>query len=85
MATRFRHVILRNLRRSLAIAAVVGTILVLINHGDHITMDLTLAPVCEHFYAKCGLSYLVPFLVSMVSGVLAAREREDEPTRGAPL
>ncbi|MEM9490349.1 MAG: nitrate/nitrite transporter NrtS [Myxococcota bacterium] len=58
-----------NLRRAIAIALVVGTILVLINHGDHIELE----PICDYFFAKCMLSYLVPFSVSMVSGVMAAR------------
>jgi hypothetical protein len=60
-----------NLRRAVIIAVVVGTILVLINHGDHIEQE----PVCDGFFLKSGLSYVVPFLVSMVSGVLSSRER----------
>ncbi len=63
-----------NLRRSIVIALVVGTVLVLINHGDHIEKE----PVCEHFYLKLGLCYFVPFLVSMVSGVMSAREDRTE-------
>lgn len=59
-----------NMRRAITIACLVGTILVLINHGDHIEME----PVCDFFFLKCGLSYLVPFAVSMVSGILSARE-----------
>jgi hypothetical protein len=58
-----------NLGRALIIAAIVGTALVLINHGDHITKE----PVCDAFFAKCALCYFVPFAVSMVSAVLAAR------------
>lgn len=52
-------------------AAVVGTALVLINHGDHLRME----PVCRRFYLKVALSYLTPFLVSLVSTSLAARDR----------
>lgn len=51
------------------IAAVVGTVLILINHGDHLAKE----PVCDAFFAKCALCYFVPFAVSMVSAVLAAR------------
>jgi hypothetical protein len=61
-----------NQARAVVIAAVVGSILVLINHGDHLTAE----PVCDGFFLKCGLSYLVPFLVSMGSGVLSSRERQ---------
>jgi hypothetical protein len=60
-----------NLRRAIVIAAVVGSALVLINHGDHIERE----PLCDHFFTKTGLSYLVPFLVSMVSAVLAGLEK----------
>lgn len=52
-------------------AAVVGTVLVLINHGDHLEHE----PVCDGFYLKCGLSYAVPFTVSIVSAMLAGRAR----------
>lgn len=60
-----------NVGRAVLMALIVGTVLVLINHGDHIHEE----PVCDHFYAKCGLSYLVPFLVSLVSAMLADRKR----------
>ncbi len=49
---------------------VVGTVLVLINHGDHLAME----PVCNRFYAKAGLSYLTPFVVSLLSSWLSARD-----------
>ncbi len=61
----------QNLRRAIVIAVVVGTVLVLINHGDHLEKE----PVCRHFFLKLSLCYFVPFMVSMVSGVLSARER----------
>ena len=58
-----------SLRRAMVIALVVGTALLMINHGDHLASE----PVCAHFYLKlCGV-YAVPFTVSMVSAVLAAR------------
>ncbi|MCG8423843.1 MAG: nitrate/nitrite transporter NrtS [Proteobacteria bacterium] len=59
-----------NLRRSLIIAFAVGTMLVLINHGDHIEKE----PICDYFFLKLGLCYCVPFSVSMVSGLLASRQ-----------
>lgn len=51
-------------------AAIVGTILVLINHGDHLAQE----PICSRFFFKCGLSYLVPFLVSLISVAMSARQ-----------
>ena len=61
-----------NLKRALMMSAVVGTILVLINHGDHIERE----PMCDYFFLKGFLSYLVPFVVSIVSAMLAARSRK---------
>lgn len=58
-----------NLVRALVVAIFVGTILVLVNHGDHIADE----PVCDRFYVKCAISYLVPFLVSLGSAVMAGR------------
>lgn len=60
-----------NLRRAVAIALFVGTVLVLVNHGDHIEQE----PVCEFFFLKAGLCYFVPFAVSMVSVFLSASRR----------
>lgn len=57
-----------NLRRALTIALIVGTTLLLINHGDHIEQE----PICEFFFVKAGLCYFVPFAVSMVSVLLSA-------------
>ena len=54
------------------IAAVVGTALIMINHGDHIEKE----PACTNFWAKASLCYLVPFLVSMASVWLAVRGRQ---------
>lgn len=66
---KFGRVIRDNLGRAAIIAFTVGTVLVLINHGDHIEKE----PICDYFFLKCGLCYFVPFSVSMVSGILAAR------------
>ena len=60
-----------NLGRAIVIALVVGTALLMINHGDHIEQE----PICPHFWAKAGLCYVVPFLVSMASVFLAVRSR----------
>ncbi|MCA9679306.1 MAG: nitrate/nitrite transporter NrtS [Kofleriaceae bacterium] len=56
-------------RRASLVAVVVGTALVLINHGDHLCRE----PVCHHFFLKAGLSYAVPFLVSLYSTARATR------------
>ncbi len=65
-----KKIVRANLRRAIIIALVVGTALLLINHGDHLGDE----PVCSHFYLKaCGM-YAVPFLVSIVSAIFAARE-----------
>lgn len=62
----------RPLLRAIVIALVVGTTLVLINHGDHIEQE----PICPHFYLKCALSFFTPFVVSMLSAVLTSRTAE---------
>lgn len=62
------------LKRAAIIALIVGTLLGLINHGDTLlfrTMDGTSA-------LKIGLTYLVPFSVSLVALVLALLERQRE-------
>lgn len=56
-----------NLRRALIVSVIVGTVLVMINHGDHIEKE----PVCDHFYLKGALCYVVPFLVSIISAMMA--------------
>lgn len=55
--------------RAIWIALVVGTLLLLINHGDHLLRE----PVCPHFFLKAALTYLTPLMVSLVSSELAAR------------
>lgn len=66
-----KQIVRTNLHRAIIIALVVGTALLMINHGDHITEE----PVCSYFYLKaCGM-YAVPFSVSIVSAIFAARDR----------
>jgi hypothetical protein len=55
--------------RAIGIALVVGTVLILINHGDHLASE----PICEHFCVKIALSYLTPAVVSLVTARLATR------------
>ncbi len=62
-----RTTVRANIVPAIAISIVVGSLLVYINHGDHLAQE----PVCRHFWLKCGLTYLVPFMVSMVSVVLS--------------
>ncbi len=61
----------QNLRRTLTIALVVGTLLTAINQADVILRgDATSATA-----AKAALNYLVPFIVSNL-GLLAGRRPE---------
>lgn len=57
--------------RALRIAAVVGVVLALINHGD----KLATGQVTALMAFKMGLTFLVPYCVSTFSSVLAIRER----------
>ncbi len=58
----------RNLRRTLRIALVVGVVLTAINQGGVITGgDADLAT-----WIRCGLNFVVPFLVSN-AGLLSGR------------
>jgi hypothetical protein len=64
------------LRRTIAIALVVGTILTLINQ-----LDVIIKGNADTFtWVKCGLNYCVPFIVSNL-GLLAGKrvhaEREE--------
>jgi len=54
--------------RSLKVAAVVGTILVLINYGDH------LGSLTDRDLFKIFLTYLVPYCVSTYACVRTAME-----------
>ena len=56
-------------QRSLRVALVVGTMLVLINHGDRIVSGT----VTSADWLKMGLTYLVPYGVSTWASVSAIR------------
>jgi hypothetical protein len=58
----------RNLRRTLRIALVVGVILTLINQGGVITAGHETTAT----WIRCGLNFVVPFLVSN-AGLLSGR------------
>ena len=58
---------------SLKVSVVVGTLLLLINHGDKlISMSFTYADIL-----KVLLTYLVPYCVSTWSAVKAIQDREN--------
>ena len=59
----------RNLGQCIAMAVVIGTILFLINQGDVVFDGRATAAT----WAKIGLSYLVPFLVSNYGIVVGSR------------
>ena len=64
-------------RRSLLIAAVVGTVLIAIDHGScllHGQLSITCA-------VQSSLTLLVPYCVSTVSCVLACTDRQNETQR----
>mgnify|MGYP001800837604 CR=1 FL=1 len=58
-------------QRAAKIALIVGVVIALINHGDRFmtgTMD-------TKAWAKCALTFLVPYAVSTYSSVMAVRDR----------
>jgi hypothetical protein len=57
------------LRRSSAVAAIVGSVLVGINHGDAIVQGLWPASLAW----KVPLTYAVPFVVASVGALLSSR------------
>jgi hypothetical protein len=59
-------------RRALIMAGIVGPILVLINQGEYL-LDPSSA---EFSWTKVVLTFLVPYIVSMVSSVTAIRQTE---------
>jgi hypothetical protein len=61
------------LRRTVAIAFAVGTILTLLNQGDVIVGGFATGATA----VKAGLNYLVPFVVSNL-GMLSGREGPDQ-------
>lgn len=56
---------IKTLKRSIKVAVIVGTILMLINHGDIILYG----DIEVHHMLKIILTYLVPYLVSTYSSV----------------
>lgn len=56
---------IKTLKRSIKVAVIVGTILMLINHGD----ILLYGDIEVHHMLKIILTYLVPYLVSTYSSV----------------
>lgn len=59
-------------RRALGFAAVVGALLVAINHGD----ALLRGEASGGRWLRIGLTVLVPYAVSTLSSVLALRDAE---------
>ena len=59
-------------RRAALMALIVGHVLAAINHGDRIlTGTMTTGD-----WLKVALTFLVPYTVSTISSILAAREQE---------
>jgi hypothetical protein len=63
--------------RALKVAALVGTILMLINQGDLLLAGGLTADIA----IKILLTYCVPYCVSTYAGVEALRDRSTEPGR----
>jgi len=61
----------RTIRRSIATALAVGTLLTILNHG----WELASGEVSQAVAWQVGLSFLVPFLISTLASVLALRGR----------
>lgn len=59
-------------RRALRIAAVVGCVIAVINHGDHL-LSMTLQGTD---LLKIAVTFLVPYCVSTYSSVQAVRDRK---------
>ncbi len=60
------------MRRALKVSLVVGTLLLLINHGDRLFQG----QIDSGHGIKMLLTYLVPYLVSTYSSVTARREQQ---------
>ncbi len=67
-------------RRALACAVVVGSVLITINHGDAIVAG----EVSLGRFFRMGLTVLVPYCVSTYSSVSALRAARGGETRGRP-
>jgi hypothetical protein len=61
------------LRRSARVAIVVGTLLALINHGDHLLQGRVTAVTA----LKIALTYTVPFAVATWSALVNSRIRQE--------
>lgn len=57
-------------RRALRVAAIVGVVLIVINHGDRILFG----EITSRSLFQMGLTFLVPYVVSTVSSVGALRD-----------
>jgi class 3 adenylate cyclase len=69
------------LRRAVATSAIVGSVLTVINHGD----ELARGSVDPGLAWQVGLTFLVPFLVSTLSGVAAIRSQRSDRTETLQL
>ena len=69
----YHHALSRStVQRSLIVAAIVGSVLALINHGDAIMIGL----MTPDRWLRIGLTYLVPYVVATYGVVSAVREQE---------
>ena len=69
----YYHALSRSIvRRSLIVAAIVGSVLALINHGDAIMIGV----MTPDRWLRIGLTYLVPYVVATYGAVSAVREQE---------
>ncbi len=60
------------LRRAVKIALLIGTLLMIINHGDR----LLIGTMQSEHWLKALLTYFVPYLVSTYSSVAACRSEK---------
>ena len=59
--------------RGLKFSIIVGSILVVINHGDRLLSGgVTVTQICQ-----IGLTYLVPYIVSTLSSIQSTIEQQD--------
>jgi class 3 adenylate cyclase len=69
------------LRRAVATSLIVGSLLTVINHGDALARGIADAGLAW----QVGLTFLVPFLVSTLSGVAAIRAQRSDRTETLQL
>lgn len=60
--------------RSIVTSVVVGAVLIAINHGMCIASGRFTADGAHNCWLSCGLTLIVPYVVSTVSSVLAIRD-----------